>query len=281
VLAGPDGTEFDPSRYTQSREWAVASDGTRVPISIVAPADAARDGSMPMVLYGYGSYEESIDPYFSIGRLSLLDRGIGYAIAHVRGGGEMGRHWYDDGKLLHKKNTFTDFVACARHLAHTGWTSADRLAAEGGSAGGLLMGAVVNQRPELFRAVVAEVPFVDVVTTMLDETMPLTVGEFIEWGNPKIAEQYAWMRAYSPYDNLKPGPYPAMLVRTGLNDTQVAYWEPAKYVARLRTLKTDPRPLLLKINLEVGHGGASGRFDALREIAEDDVFLLAELGLAG
>ncbi len=182
--------------------------------------------------------------------------------------------------MANKQTTFDDFIACAETLIATGRTTAGLLAIEGGSAGGLLMGAVVNQRPELFRAVVAQVPFVDVITTMLDETMPLTVGEFIEWGNPKLAEQYAWMRAYSPYDNLKPGRYPAMLVRTGLNDTQVAYWEPAKYVARLRTLKTDERPLLLKINLEVGHGGASGRFDMLREIAEDDVFLLVELGLA-
>jgi oligopeptidase B len=176
-------------------------------------------------------------------------------------------------------NTFTDFIACAEHLINNKYTSKDRIVIQGGSAGGLLMGAVANMRPDLFKAVVAQVPFVDVVTTMLDETMPLTVGEFIEWGNPKIAEQYAWMRAYSPYDNLKPGAYPAMLVRTGLNDTQVAYWEPAKYVARLRTLKTDDRPLLLKINLEVGHGGASGRFDSLREIAEDDVFVLVELGV--
>jgi oligopeptidase B len=182
--------------------------------------------------------------------------------------------------MARKQTTFDDFIACAEALVAGGWTTPAQLAIEGGSAGGLLMGAVVNQRPELFRAVVAEVPFVDVVTTMLDESMPLTVGEFIEWGNPKIAEQYAWLRAYSPYDNLKAGAYPAMLVRTGLNDTQVAYWEPAKYVARLRTLKTDERTLVFRINLEVGHGGASGRFDSLREIAEDDAFVLVELGVA-
>ena len=211
--------------------------------------------------------------------MSLLDRGVVFAIAHIRGGGDLGRTWYEAGKMAKKATTFSDFIACAETLIARGLTTPEQLAIEGGSAGGLLMGVVVNQRPELFKAVVSEVPFVDVINTMLDETLPLTVGEFIEWGNPKLPEQYAWMRAYSPYDNLEPGAYPAMLVRTGLNDTQVAYWEPAKYVARLRTLKTDANPLLLKINLEVGHGGASGRFDSLREIAEDDVFLLVELGL--
>jgi oligopeptidase B len=271
---------YDPSLYSSERTFARAGDGTEVPISLVYRKDAKRAGPQQLLLYGYGSYGIPIDASFSQSRVSLLDRGVVFAIAHIRGGGDLGRSWYEAGKMARKQTTFDDFIACADALVTAGRTTPGMLAIEGGSAGGLLMGAVVNQRPELFRAVVAQVPFVDVVTTMLDETMPLTVGEFIEWGNPKIAEQYAWMRAYSPYDNLEPGAYPAMLLRTGLNDTQVAYWEPAKYVARLRTLKTDDRPLLLKINLEVGHGGASGRFDALREIAEDDVFLLVELGLA-
>ena len=271
---------YDPTLYASERTFATARDGTRVPISLVYRKDRRRASPQPLLLYGYGAYGIPIDPAFSQTRVSLLDRGLVFAIAHIRGGGDLGRTWYEAGKMARKQTTFDDFIACAEALVAGGWTTPAQLAIEGGSAGGLLMGAVVNQRPELFRAVVAEVPFVDVVTTMLDESMPLTVGEFIEWGNPKIAEQYAWLRAYSPYDNLKAGAYPAMLVRTGLNDTQVAYWEPAKYVARLRTLKRDDRPLLLKINLEVGHGGASGRFDALREIAEDDVFLLVELGVA-
>jgi oligopeptidase B len=270
---------YDASLYASERSFATARDGTLVPISLVYRKDRKAAAPQPLLLYGYGSYGIPIDPAFSQTRVSLLDRGVVFAIAHIRGGGDLGRTWYEAGKMANKQTTFDDFIACAEALIDGGRTAPSLLAIEGGSAGGLLMGAVVNQRPELFRATVAQVPFVDVVTTMLDETMPLTVGEFIEWGNPKIAEQYAWMRAYSPYDNLKPGAYPAMLVRTGLNDTQVAYWEPAKYVARLRTLKTDDRPLLLKINLEVGHGGASGRFDSLREIAEDDVFVLVELGV--
>jgi oligopeptidase B len=271
---------YEPSLYASERIFAAAGDGTEVPVSLVYRKEARGTGPQPLLLYGYGSYGIPIDAAFSQSRVSLLDRGVVFAIAHIRGGGDLGRSWYEAGKMARKQTTFDDFIACAETLIGAGRTTPALLAIEGGSAGGLLMGAVVNQRPELFRAVVAEVPFVDVVTTMLDETMPLTVGEFIEWGNPKIAEQYAWMRAYSPYDNLRAGPFPAMLVRTGLNDTQVAYWEPAKYVARLRTLKSDERPLLLKINLEVGHGGASGRFDALRDVAEDDVFLLVELGLA-
>ncbi len=270
---------YDASLYASERAFATAADGTRVPISIVSRRDTKRAGPQPLLLYGYGSYGIPIDPSFSQSRVSLLDRGVVFAIAHIRGGGDLGRTWYEAGKMARKQTTFDDFIACAEALVASGRTTPSQLAIEGGSAGGLLMGAVVNQRPELFRAVVAEVPFLDVVTTMLDETMPLTVGEFIEWGNPKVPEQYAWMRAYSPYDNLKPGAYPAILVRSGLNDTQVAYWEPAKYVAKLRTLKTDERPLVFKVNLEVGHGGASGRFDALREIAEDDVFLLVELGV--
>ncbi len=270
---------YTPLYRRSERIAARARDGTAVPISLVYRRDLKQAGPQPFLLYGYGSYGIPLDPAFSQTRVSLLDRGVVFAIAHIRGGGDLGRSWYEAGKMANKQTTFDDFIACAEALIAARRTTPQELAIEGGSAGGLLMGAVVNQRPELFRAVVAEVPFVDVVTTMLDETMPLTVGEFIEWGNPKIAAEYAWLRAYSPYDNLKRGAYPAMLVRTGLNDTQVAYWEPAKYVARLRTLKTDDRTLLLKINLEVGHGGASGRFDSLREIAEDDAFLLVELGL--
>ncbi len=271
---------YDPELYASEKTFAVARDGTRVPISLVYRRDRKTGGAQPLLLYGYGSYGIPIDPAFSQTRVSLLDRGVVFAIAHIRGGGDLGRTWYEAGKMANKQTTFDDFIACAEALVASGRTTPALLAIEGGSAGGLLMGAVVNQRPELFRAVVSVVPFVDVVTTMLDESMPLTVGEFIEWGNPKLAEQYAWMRAYSPYDNLKRGAYPAMLVRTGLNDTQVAYWEPAKYVARLRTLKTDDRPLLLRTNLDVGHGGASGRFDSLREIAEEDAFVLVELGAA-
>jgi oligopeptidase B len=271
---------YDPALYASERTFATARDGTRVPISLVYRKDRKLAAPQPLLLYGYGSYGIPIDAAFSQTRVSLLDRGVIFAIAHIRGGGDLGRTWYEAGKMAKKQTTFDDFIACADALIASGRTTPAQLVIEGGSAGGLLMGAVVNQRPELFRAVVSHVPFVDVVTTMLDESMPLTVGEFIEWGNPKLAEQYAWLRAYSPYDNLKAGAYPAMLVRTGLNDTQVAYWEPAKYVARLRTLKSDERPLVFRINLEVGHGGASGRFDSLREIAEDDVFVLVELGVA-
>ena len=271
---------YDASRYASERLMAKAPDGTEVPISLVYRKDRRTPGKpQPLLLYGYGSYGMPSDPWFSSARVSLLDRGVVFAIAHVRGGGDLGRTWYEAGKLGHKMNSFTDFVACAEALVARGYTEPAKLAIDGGSAGGLLVTAAVNLRPALFRAVLAEVPFVDVVSTMLDESIPLTIGEFIEWGNPKIAEQYRWMRAYSPYDNLVRGAYPAMLVRTGLNDSQVAYWEPAKYVARLRTLKTDARPLLLLVNLEVGHGGASGRFDALKEVAEDYAFLLVELGV--
>jgi oligopeptidase B len=268
VLAAPDGREFDRTQYAQSREWAVAPDGTRVPISIVVPADAPRDGSMPMVLYGYGAYEASMDPSFSISRLSLLDRGIGFAIAHVRGGGEMGRRWYDEGKMLHKRNTFTDFVACARHLARTGWTSPDRLAAEGGSAGGLLMGAVANTDPDAFTAVLATVPFVDALTTILDPSLPLTVIEWEEWGNPlEDAEVYAYMKGYSPYENVTAQRYPAILAETSLHDTRVLYVEPAKWVARLRVLAENSGDILLRTKMSAGHGGVSGRHNSWRERA--------------
>jgi oligopeptidase B len=279
VLPGPDGTEFDRSRYVQSREWAVAPDGTRVPISIVVPADAPRDGSMPMVLYGYGSYEESIDPSFSIGRLSLLDRGIGYAIAHVRGGGEMGRRWYDEGKLLQKKNTFTDFVSCARHLAAEGWTSADRLAAEGGSAGGLLMGVVANTDPDAFTAIRAAVPFVDPLTTILDPSLPLTVIEWEEWGNPLAdPEVYAYMKSYSPYENVTDQRYPAILAETSLHDTRVLFVEPAKWVARMRATAAGSEDVLLRTKMAAGHGGVSGRHNGWRDRAFSLAWLVDRLG---
>jgi oligopeptidase B len=271
---------YDPSLYASERIMAEAGDGTAVPISLVWHRDRKQDGPQPLLLYGYGSYGHALDPWFSPSRVSLLDRGVVFAIAHVRGGGDLGRSWYEAGKMAKKETTFSDFVDCAEALVVRGITTPKMLAIQGGSAGGLLMGAVVNRRPDLFRAVVADVPFVDIINTMLDETIPLTTGEFIEWGNPKLPAQYAWMRAYSPYDNLKPAAYPAMLVRCGLNDSQVAYWEPSKYVAKMRTLKTDTNPLLFKVNLEVGHGGASGRFDSLREVAEDDAFLLVQLGRA-
>ncbi|HWH72903.1 MAG TPA: S9 family peptidase [Methylibium sp.] len=270
---------YEPARYATARLTARAADGRAVPISLVWRKDRRRGGPQPLLLYGYGAYGIPSDAYFSSTRLSLLDRGAVFAIAHVRGGGDLGRTWYEDGKMARKMNSFTDFIACAEQLVASGWTRPDQLITWGGSAGGLLVTAAANLRPALFKAVVAEVPFVDVINTMLDESLPLTVGEFLEWGNPKIPEQYAWMRAYSPYDNLKPGAYPAMLIETGLNDSQVAYWEPAKYVARLRALKTDANPLLLQVNLDAGHGGASGRFDALRELSLSYTFMLDQWGL--
>ncbi|HEY0957261.1 MAG TPA: S9 family peptidase [Roseateles sp.] len=271
---------YDASRYESRRLMATAKDGTQVPISLVYAKALRGEGPRPLLLRGYGSYGIPSDPRFVPNDLSLLDRGAVIAVAHIRGGGDLGRRWYLEGKLAKKMNTFTDFIAVAETLIQQGWTQPDKLIINGGSAGGLLMGAVVNLRPELFKAVVAEVPFVDVINTMLDETLPLTTEEFIEWGNPKVAEQYAWMRAYSPYDNLKPGAYPAILTRTGINDSQVPYWEPAKYVAKLRTLKADANPLLFDINLSAGHGGASGRFDALKERAKTYAFMLSQWGLA-
>ncbi len=273
--------DFDPERYEQHREWATAEDGTRVPISIVCPKDAPRDGSMPILLYGYGSYESSTDPYFTISRLSLLDRGVGFAIAHVRGGGEMGRRWYDQGKLLAKKNTFTDFVACARHLAATGWTSPDRLVAEGGSAGGLLMGAVANLAPDAFRAIVADVAFVDALTTILDPSLPLTVVEWEEWGNPlEDPEVYAYMKSYSPYENVEHKRYPSILAETSLHDTRVLYVEPAKWIAKLRATAAEPQDFLLKTEMSAGHGGVSGRYNAWRDRAFSYAWVLDKLGLA-
>jgi oligopeptidase B len=271
---------YDPARYRSERVQATAEDGARIPISLVYQADAPRDGSSPVLLSGYGAYGIPYPVTFSSSRLSLLERGVSYAIAHVRGGGELGKRWHDQGRMLAKRTTFTDFIAAAEFLIRSGYTAADRLVIEGGSAGGLLVGAVVNLRPDLFKAALLRVPFVDVVNTMLDESLPLTVGEFEEWGNPKLPAHYAYMKTYCPYTNLGAHPYPAMLIRTSLNDSQVMYWEPAKYVAKLRTLRPDANPLLFKINLDAGHGGASGRYDALRELATDYAFVLTVLGRA-
>ena len=271
---------YDPGDYASEALTAVAKDGTRIPVSLVYRKSLRGKGPQPMLLYGYGSYGVPMDPYFRSSRVSLLDRGMIFAIAHVRGGGDRGRTWYDAGKLLKKKNTFNDFVTVAESLVRRRYTAPDRLVIQGGSAGGLLMGAVTNLRPGLFRAVVSQVPFVDVVTTMLDKSLPLTVGEYLEWGNPNQERYYKYMRSYSPYDNLKKGDHPAILVETSLNDSQVMYWEPAKYVAKLRTLKTDRNPLLLKTIMEAGHGGASGRYDALKELAFTYSFILDQVGLA-
>ncbi len=270
---------YDRTRYVCERLFATAADGVRVPISLVYRKGRTADGSAPLLLYGYGSYGIPIWAGFSSNRLSLLDRGVAYAIAHVRGGGEMGKAWHDDGRMLRKKNTFTDFIACAEHLIGLGHAAPERTVIMGGSAGGLLMGAVANLRPDLFKAVVSQVPFVDVVNSMLDEELPLTVAEFEEWGNPKKRDEYEYIRAYCPYTNLEARDYPAMLVRTSFNDSQVMYWEPAKYVARLRTLKTDANVLLLKTNMDAGHHGASGRYDRLREIALEYAFVLTQVGI--
>ena len=272
--------DFDPTRYEQHREWAIADDGTRVPISIVAATGTPRDGTAPAVIYGYGSYEASMDPWFSIARLSLLDRGVVFAVAHIRGGGEMGRRWYDEGKLLAKKNTFTDFVACAEHLVKAAWTAPDRLIARGGSAGGLLMGAVANLAPEAFAGIVAQVPFVDALNTILDPSLPLTVTEWEEWGNPLAdPEVYAYMKSYTPYENVTARPYPAILAVTSLNDTRVLFHEPAKWVARLRALSPDS-DVLLKTEMGAGHGGPSGRYDAWREEAFINAWILDRVGKA-
>ncbi|MDB6036937.1 MAG: oligopeptidase Serine peptidase family, partial [Verrucomicrobiales bacterium] len=271
---------FDSRQYQSERIFATASDGTKIPCSIVYKKGMKRDGSNPLFLNAYGSYGISMEPYFSYSRLALLDRGMIYVIAHIRGGGEMGEIWRDQGRMKEKMNTFTDFNTCAEYLIREKYTSADRLVIEGGSAGGLLMGAVVNLRPDLFKAVIAKVPFVDVLNTMLDPTLPLTTSEYIEWGNPNIKDEYQYIRAYSPYDNVRAQNYPAMLVRVSLNDSQVPYWEGAKWVAKLRTVKTGSNPLLLKTNMGAGHGGASGRYDALHETAFDYAFFLAQLGMA-
>jgi oligopeptidase B len=267
VLPGPSGEEYDPAAFEQYREWATAPDGTKVPISLVCKKGTPRDGSAPALLYGYGSYEHSIDPNFSIPRLSLLDRGFVFAIAHIRGGGEMGRAWYDNGKMLTKKNTFTDFVACAEHLVARKWTSADRLVARGGSAGGLLMGAVANLAPGAFKGIVAQVPFVDALTSILDPSLPLTVTEWEEWGDPlHDPAVYEYMKSYTPYENVRETEYPAIFALTSLNDTRVLYHEPAKWTARLRAT-AHGGPFLLKTEMEAGHGGRSGRYDAWEEEA--------------
>ena len=271
---------YDPDRYVSERLWATARDGARVPISIVYRKDIQRDGKAPLFLYAYGSYGLGMSASFSIPRLSLLDRGMVYALAHIRGGNEMGETWHDDGMLMKKKNTFMDFVDCAEFLIREKWTNKDRLVIEGGSAGGLLMGAVVNIRPDLFRAVHLAVPFVDVMNTMMDASLPLTVGEYLEWGDPNEKTAFDYMKSYSPYDNLEKREYPAMLVTTSLNDSQVMYWEPAKYVARLRSLKTDKRPLLMKVNMAAGHGGSSGRYDQLHEKAFEYAWLLDQAGIS-
>ncbi len=270
---------FDPNKFVTVRDYAIASDGTKIPISIAYRKDISLDGSAPALLYGYGSYGYSIDPGFSSPILSFLERGMVYAIAHIRGGGEMGKPWYLDGKLKKKKNTFTDFIAVAEHLIAKKYTSSDRLAIMGGSAGGLLMGAVVNMRPDLFKVVVARVPFVDVINTMLDETIPLTTFEFKEWGNPKDPEYFDYILSYSPYDNVERKDYPAMLITAGLNDPRVHYWEPAKWTAKLRGMKTDNNPLLLKTNMGAGHAGASGRYDYLKELAFVYTFIFKMLGI--
>ncbi|NKB80508.1 MAG: prolyl oligopeptidase family serine peptidase [Nitrospirales bacterium] len=270
---------FDQTQYQTERIWAKGLDGMQVPISLVYRKGLLPDKQKPLLLYGYGSYGISMDANFSSPRLSLLDRGFVFAIAHIRGGEELGRQWYDDGKLMKKRNTFTDFIACAEHLLREGYACKEKLFAMGGSAGGLLMGAVMNMRPDLFHGIVAQVPFVDVITTMLDPTLPLTTGEYDEWGNPNDQEAYHYIRAYSPYDNLEATAYPHLLVTTGLHDSQVQYWEPAKWVAKLRTLTTNQKRLLLKTNMEAGHGGMSGRFRRYRELAWIYAFLCDLAGI--
>jgi oligopeptidase B len=270
---------FDRSHYRAERVMATAADGTKIPISLVYGRQTPRDGSAPLLLYGYGSYGASVSPTFSTERLPLLDRGVIYAIAHIRGGGELGEPWRDGGRMMNKITTFTDFIASAEYLVAQKYTSTDRLVIQGASAGGLLMGAVVNMRPDLFKAAVAQVPFVDVLNSMLDATLPLTTSEYIEWGNPNEKPAYDYIAKYSPYDNVKAQRYPAMLVRVSVNDSQVPYWEGSKLVARLRTIKTDTNPLLLKVNFGAGHGGASGRYDALRETAFNWAFVLWQMGI--
>jgi oligopeptidase B len=271
---------YDPAKYKTERVWAPADDGTRVPISLVYSGTWEGRGARPLVLDGYGSYGIPNDVDFSSSRLSLLDRGVIFAQSHIRGGGDLGKDWHDQGKMMLKKNTFTDFVNCAEFLVREGYTSRDRLVITGGSAGGLLMGAVANLRPDLFKLVVSYVPFVDVMNTMLDESLPLTVGEYLEWGNPNEKDAFEYMLGYSPYENIGKKDYPTMLLRTSLHDSQVGYWEAAKYVARLRELKTNATPVLLKVKIEPGgHGGASGRYDRLEDLAWDYAFILSQLGI--
>ncbi len=270
---------FDKNNYKAERVFATASDGTKIPMSVVYRKTVKLDGSAPALLYGYGSYGISISPTFSASRLALLDRGVVFVIGHIRGGGELGEPWREAGRMMKKMNTFTDFIACAEHLINNKYTSKDRIVIQGGSAGGLLMGAVANMRPDLFKAVVAQVPFVDVLNTMLDASLPLTTSEYIEWGNPNEKPAYDYMKKYSPYDNIHKADYPAMLVKVSLNDSQVPYWEGSKFVAKLRDYKTDHNPLLLKVNMGAGHGGASGRYDAYHETAFDYAFMLWQMGI--
>ena len=270
---------FDKANYKSERVFATASDGTKIPMSVVYRRNVKIDGSAPLLLYGYGSYGISISPGFAASRLALLDRGVIFVIAHIRGGGELGEPWRDAGRMMNKINTFTDFISCAEHLVNNKFTSKDRLVIQGGSAGGMLMGAVSNMRPDLFKAVVAQVPFVDVLNTMLDASLPLTTAEYIEWGNPNEKAAYDYMKKYSPYDNIHKTNYPAMLVKVSLNDSQVPYWEGSKFVAKLRDYKTDHNPLLLKVNMGAGHGGASGRYDAIHETSFDYAFMLWQMGI--
>jgi oligopeptidase B len=271
---------YDRTQYVSERLYAIAPDGVQVPLSLIYKKGVTRNGANPLLMIGYGSYGYSYPDNFSSGRLALLDRGVVMAIAHIRGGAEMGRKWYEDGKFLHKKNTFTDFIACGEYLIQEGWTSTEHLAISGGSAGGLLMGAVVNARPDLFKAVVAQVPFVDVVSTILDTSLPLSAMEWEEWGNPNDKAYYDYMKSYSPYDNVEAKDYPAMLITGGLNDPRVSYWEPAKWTAKLRDLKTDHHILLLKTNMGAGHAGASGRYERLKEVAFEYAFLLEQWGMS-
>ena len=270
---------YNPQHYATERLYATAKDGTKIPISLVYKKGIEKNGGSPLLLYGYGSYGASMDVYFNSSRLSLLNRGFVFAIAHIRGGQEMGRQWYEDGKMMKKKNTFTDFIECGEFLIKEKYTSKEHLYAQGGSAGGLLMGAVVNMAPDLWHGVIAQVPFVDVVNTMLDESIPLTTNEFDEWGNPKDPESYMYMLEYSPYDQVKPQNYPNMLVTTGFHDSQVQYWEPAKWVAKLRAMKTDNNTLILRTNMETGHGGTTGRFKRYEEIAQEYAFVLDLAGI--
>ncbi len=271
---------YEASQFASERIYATAADGTKIPVSLVYKKPLVRDGKRPMLLYAYGSYGSPTWPTFNSNRLTLLDRGVIYAIAHIRGGGELGEPWREAGRMMVKHNTFTDFTDVAENLVKTKYTSSGRLVIQGGSAGGLLMGAVVNMRPQLFKAVVAQVPFVDVINTMLDASLPLTTSEYLEWGNPNIKKEYDYIKTYSPYDNIAAKAYPAMLVKVSLNDSQVPYWEGTKFVAKLREMKTDSNPLLLKVNMGAGHGGSSGRYDALRETAADQAFMLREMGIS-
>jgi oligopeptidase B len=270
---------YDRTRYEVEQVYAIASDGVKVPISLVHLKGAKKDGKAPLYLYGYGSYGFPIDISFNSNIFSLVDRGVTYAVAHIRGGGELGKRWHDDGRMMNKKNTFTDFIASAEYLVQQGYGTKDKLVIEGASAGGLLMGAVTNMRPDLFHAVVIKVPFVDVINTMLDESLPLTVGEFEEWGNPKGKAAFDYMMSYSPYDNIEAKNYPSMLAKTSFNDSQVMYWEPAKYVAKMRAMRTDHNLFILRTNMGAGHGGASGRYDRLKDSAFDYAFILTQMAI--